>query len=137
MRYLLDTNVVSELGSTTPSPDVQLWVRRHSRDELFISVATIGEIAYGIQIMAEGRRKEKLATWFEVDFLEWIGSRIYPIGESIMRDWAEIKAKSRPLPVLDSLLAATAIAAGATLVTRNTKDFAGIDGLSVIDPWEE
>jgi len=87
--------------------------------------------------MAEGKRKEKLRAWFEEDFLEWIGVKIYPIGESVMRDWAVLKAKSRPLPVVDSLLAATALAAGATLVTRNVKDFAGIDGLRVVNPWEK
>ena len=133
---MLDTNVVSELMKDKPSEQVQRWFTHQESDDLCISVITIGEIVYGFHMMPEGRKKERLSSWFEVKFLEWIGDRIYPIGESIMRDWAQLKANSRTLPVIDSLLAATAIAAGATLVTRNTKGFEGIAGLSIANPWE-
>lgn len=134
---MLDTNVVSEMMKPEPDERLRAWYRRQQSSEMCISVISIGETVYGLQKMPEGKRKDQMSHWFEVDFLEWIGDRIYPVSESIIRDWALIKAQSRTLPVVDSLLAATALAAGATLVTRNAKDFAGIDGLRVVNPWEE
>ncbi|MCL2882297.1 MAG: PIN domain-containing protein [Coriobacteriia bacterium] len=119
-----------------PDPQVNLWLKEHDRNEVFISVVTVGEIVYGFHRMPEGERKTRLNDWFEIDFMEWIQSRIFPIGESIMREWARITATSRPLPRMDSLLAATAIAADATIVTRNTKDFTGVEGLKLVNPWK-
>jgi len=134
--FMLDTNVVSELMKPEPDPQVNLWFKAHDRNEMSISVLTVGEIVYGFHIMPESRRKARLSDWFETDFMEWIQNRVFPLSEAVMRDWADLKAKSRPLPVVDSLLAATALAAGATLVTRNTKDFAGVAGLKLVNPWQ-
>jgi len=134
--FLLDTNVVSELMKPEPDPQVNLWFKAHDRNEVFISVVTIGETVYGFQRMPEGKRKARLSDWFETDFMEWIQNRVIPISETIMREWARIMATSRPLPKMDSLIAATAITAGATLVTRNIKDFTGVAGLKLANPWQ-
>jgi len=134
--YLLDTNVVSELSRNTPDPHVSEWIAKQKINDLSISVLTIGEIVYGYLKLPEGRKKSELNQWFEVDFMEWIQGQVFPISEVVVRTWSEIKAKSRPLPVVDSLLAATALAAGATMVTRNTKDFEPVEGLPLINPWQ-
>ncbi len=135
--FLLDTNVVSELMKQKPHAQVLEWFAHQPVEDVSISVITIGEIVYGFHAMSEGKKKERLQSWFEINFLEWIGNRIFPLGESIMHDWAEIKANcQRTLPLMDSLLAATALASGSTLITRNTKDFEGIERLSIANPWD-
>ncbi|MCL2655346.1 MAG: PIN domain-containing protein [Coriobacteriia bacterium] len=136
MISLLDTNVISELSRKTPDPKVINWINAQEVSDLAISVLTAGEIVYGYLKLPECRKKDQLRGWFEVDFMEWIQDRIFPVTEAVVRDWAALKATSRPLPVVDSLLAATAIAANATLVTRNTKDFAGVKGLKLVNPWK-
>jgi len=135
--FLLDTNVVSEMMKQEPDRQVRRWFMQHRSNDMYISAITIGETVYGFHKMPDGKKKDRLSNWFEVEFLEWINDRIFPLGESVLRDWAVVKAGNRTLPVVDSLIAATAIAAGATIVTRNVKDFEGIEGLAVINPWEQ
>jgi predicted nucleic acid-binding protein len=135
MRYLLDTNVLSELAKPAPEPQVVAWFSEKSSDCLFISAITVGEISYGIERMARGKRKEGLRTWFFSVLVEWFSDRIFAIDEKTMLAWARIRVEGRTLPILDSLIAATAIATNSTLVTRNTKDFEGVSNLNIINPW--
>jgi predicted nucleic acid-binding protein len=135
MRYLLDTNVLSELSRDTIDPLVEAWFAAHDGDELLLSVITIGEIEYGIKKMVEGRRRQDIRDWFEKVLLKWFGKRVCPIDDEAMRCWADIRAAGRTLPILDSLIAATAVGQGAVLVTRNVKDFEGIDTLEVFNPF--
>lgn len=135
MKYLLDTNVLSELGKDSIDPYVAAWFDGKSQDSLLISAITIGEVVYGIERLPDGKRKDQLQGWFDETLVDWFEGRVCAIDAEVMRRLARIKAAGRTLPILDSLIAATAIAQGATLVTRNTKDYDGISGLSVVNPF--
>lgn len=135
MRYLLDTNVLCELAKGTPSPAVVDWFSAHDGDELYISSITVGEIAYGIEKKEKGKARNELQKWFNSVLLEWFGDSILTLDTEVMLMWGKLKAESRTLPVLDSQIAATALASDAALVTRNIKDFEGIEGLRVINPF--
>jgi predicted nucleic acid-binding protein len=134
LRYLLDTNVLSELSKRSPDKAVLTWFERKDGDDLYLCSITIGEIAYGIERLADGRRKQELNDWFKDVLINWFAGRIVSLDADVMRCWAQIKASNRTLPVMGSLIAAAAITSGSVLVTRNSKDFAGIDGLEVVDP---
>ena len=135
MRYLIDTNVLCELAKEQQNPQVIDWFSCHQNDELSISAITVGEIAYGIEKKAEGRAKTELMDWFESVLLNWFTGSIISLDTEVMLNWAKLRAHSRTLPIIDSLIAASALAYKATLVTRNTKDFEGIGSLSVINPF--
>ena len=133
-RYLLDTNVVSELRRARPAPAVLRWFDQARDAELCLSALTIGDIRLGI-VRLQRRDPEQaaaLAAW--LDGLEsGYADRILPVTAAVARRWAELHAE-RPLPVVDALIAATAAEHGATLVTRNVGDLAGVD-VPMIDPF--
>jgi len=135
VTYLVDTCVLSELTKDPVAPQVVGWFAEHGSDPMVISVISVGEIAHGIEKCAPGTKRDTLSQWFETDLLVWFAGRVVDIDTETMRRWAVLRATSRTLPVLDSLIAASALVAGAVLVTRNTADFAGITGLRVVNPW--
>ena len=133
-RYLLDTNVVSELRRARPDPGVLRWFDHARGAELYLSALTIGEIRLGIVRLRrrDPARADVLTTW--LDGLETgYAERILPVTAAVARRWAELNAE-RPLPVVDALIAATAAECGATLVTRNVRDLAGVD-VPMLDPF--
>lgn len=136
MRYLLDTNALCELGKDNPNPLVVEWFSAHAHEELLISSITVGEIAYGIEKKKNGRAKEQLLDWFDSVLLEWFEGSIITLDTEVMLTWGKLRATSRTLPILESQIAASALTCGATLVTRNTKDFDDINELKVINPFE-
>ena len=136
MSYLIDTNVISELARPKPDAAVLDWFGNTPDEALFLSVLTLGEIRKGVEKLLEPQRREKLRLWLEHDLRDWFGSRILPIGPSVADHWGRLLAQAgRPVPAIDSLLAATALHHDLRLVTRNTKDF-DYAGLEVINPWE-
>jgi len=135
VTYLIDTCVLSELTKEPVAPQVERWFADHQGDPMVISVIGVGEIAHGIERCAPGKKRDALSRWFETEVLGWFAGRVLDIDTETMRRWAALRATSRTLPILDSLVAASALVAGAVVVTRNTADFAGIDGLSVVNPW--
>ena len=139
MNYLLDTNVVSELVAQHPDPNVIQWVDSVDPASLYLSVITIGEIKKGIEKQPDSRRRSLLIEWLEQDLLVRFGEHVLPIDISIILAWgrllAELETKGRPLPAIDSWLAATALQFGFTLVTGNISDFAAAD-IDLLNPWE-
>jgi predicted nucleic acid-binding protein len=103
---------------------------------LYLSVLTIGELRKGIDALPDGDRKCRLLDWLETDIPAFFTGRILPVDAAVADRWGRLLAQvGRPLPAIDSLLAATALTHGLTLLTRNLKDFRHPD-LPVIDPWK-
>jgi predicted nucleic acid-binding protein len=133
--YLLDTNVISETRKTRPDNGVVSFLSVADAAGLFLSVLTLGELRKGV----EAKRKtdpnaaDQLAAW--VDGIETtFADRIVPIDTATARCWGELSAR-RSLPVIDTLIAATAMSRGFTLVTRNTRDVE-TTGVALVDPWQ-
>jgi len=137
MKYLLDTNVISELRKSDGSVNVKSFIEKIPNSDLFISVITIGEISRGINKMPSGKKKKELAIWLETELQKWFDERIIQISAEIMIEWGKICASSSyTFPIMDSLLAATAVNERLTLVTRNVKDFKNIPNLALLNPWD-
>ncbi len=135
MSYLIDTTVLSELRRREPAPEVVQWMEARPATALFLSVLTVGELRKGIEELTEGLRKQQLLDWLEVELPAFFANRLLPVDTKVAERWGKLLAKAgRPLPAIDSLLAATALTHGLTLVTRNARDFQ-FPGLTVIDPW--
>jgi predicted nucleic acid-binding protein len=136
MSYLLDTNVLSELVRAKPNEQVVAWFADVPDESLYISVLTLGEIRKGVEGLADAKRKEKLRVWLEHSLPEWFGHHVLPVDEGIAEQWGRLQATAgRPVPAIDSLLAATALHHELRMVTRNAKDF-DYAGLEVINPWK-
>lgn len=135
MSYLLDTNVISELVRPQPDAGVVRWFDGVPEVALHLSVLSLGEIRKGVERLAPGDRRERLRLWLEQDLPAWFEDRLLPVSADVADRWGRLLAEAgRPLPAVDSLLAATALSHGLRLVTRNTGDFR-VPGLEVIDPW--
>jgi toxin FitB len=135
LSYLIDTNVLSELKRKEPQPSVASWVANRSPSLLYLSVLTLGEIRKGIEALSDSTRKRDLTDWLETDLLNFFSGRILSVDTQVADRWGQIVASAgRPLPAIDSLIAATAIEHGLCLVTRNSKDFQ-YPGLEIINPW--
>lgn len=134
---LLDTDVLSEMHHPMGSPHVIEGVALH-QDEMHLSVVTLGEMLFGIRIIAPGRRRSTLESYY-AGLRAAFGDRILPVDDSITECWADLRAtqrgRGRVLPLADALIAATALVHDLTLWTRNTRDFAGT-GVRLFDPWE-
>lgn len=135
MTYLLDTNVVSELRKPRPDPGVARWFDAAEARELHLSVLVVGEIAQGIERLRlrEPMRAGHLDTWLE-GLQSRFADRIAPITTEVCLMWGRINAVS-PLPVVDGLLAATALTHRWTLVSRNERDLAR-SGVRLLNPFD-
>lgn len=135
MKFLIDTNVISELRKRgSADPNVARWAAETPASELGTSVIVLAEIRRGI---ASERRRDPaqgqaLDRWFR-QMRGRLGGRVLPIDEPIAEEWARLSVPD-PLPLIDSLLAASATVHGLTLVTRNTADFART-GVSLLNPF--
>jgi hypothetical protein len=137
--FLLDTNVVSEVVKPIQDSVVMRWLGEHDERTLFLSVLTIGEIRKGIIRLPDGLRKSALEKWLTTDLRLRFEGRILMVSEDIADRWGRLQAKGRelgrPLPVIDSLLMATALQHELVFVTRNTKDV-GFSQIPCVNPWE-
>jgi predicted nucleic acid-binding protein len=135
VSYLLDTNVVSELRKRSPHPGVRAWLQAVPASELFLSCLTIGEIRLGIERL---RRKDEVQARAIERWLTGLRTlyrdRIVAVDAEVAEEWGRINA-ARTMPVIDGLLAATALTWDWTIVTRNTTDFAR-SGARLLDPWD-
>jgi predicted nucleic acid-binding protein len=136
--YLLDTNVISELIKPRPEPRVQTWIDATDESLLFLSVLTMGEIRKGIVKLVDRGRRVTLESWYDSVLSLRFEGRILPIDRAVADRWGrlagEAVVRKAPLPVIDSLLVATALHHDMTLVTRNTKDAARTH-VSLFNPW--
>ena len=139
MSFLLDTNVVSESTRRQPEPRVLEWFASQPDDALFISALTLGELRRGILLLDEGRKRRSLLRWLEQEIEPGFSSRVVAIDALVMRTWAELQVnagrRGRGMPIMDGLFAASAVAHGLTLVTRNVADFAGTE-VKLLNPWD-
>ena len=134
MKYLLDTNVISETIRKNPDETVKLWFQNVPSAHLYISVLSLGEIRRGIEKLHDFSKKNFLINWLENDLCFWFEERVVPVSLGVADKWGYLTA-TKKLPAIDSLLAATALTYNMKLVTRNILDFAKITGLEVINPW--
>jgi hypothetical protein len=135
---IVDTNVISELMRPEPNPKVVTWIAAQPRARLYTTHINQIEILYGIAVLPEGRRRDALRTAAEEMFAEDFAGRLLPFGASAAARYAEIMLSRRrvgkPIEGFEALIAAIALAAGATVATRDVGGFSNC-GLSIIDPW--
>lgn len=138
MRYLIDTCVFSEYRKPQPDQDVLNWLDVQPDESLYISVLTFGELEKGIIRMPDSARKTNLKLFLE-DLIVRYASQTLVLDLATMRRWsgliAALESRGRPLPVIDSLIAATALEQNLTLVTRNDTDFVDT-GVKVLNIWK-
>ena len=138
MRYLLDTNVISEPFKRAPEQRVVDWLSAQSPLDLCISVLTVGELTMGFEMARAGKRRDELQNWITQDLPRRFVGRLLAVDEAVASEWgrlsAEGRASGRELPAIDGLLLATARVHDLTLVTRNERDCAG-RGVGVLNPW--
>ncbi len=134
--FLLDTNVISEIRKGRHSnPEVSNWYAGVDEPQLFISSLTIGEVRRGIELVrrrGDSPQANALEAWLETVMQQYAG-RVLTVDAAVADTWGQLSA-IRPVPVIDGLLAATAIVHDMTLVTRNVSDVAGL-GVRLLDPF--
>jgi len=134
MSFLLDTNVVLEIRKQAPDPGVASWFNSVTADRLFLSVLVVGEIRQGVERLA--RRDPIQAEIFErwlSQLIDGYGDRLIPITDRIAQVWGRLNVPD-PVPVVDGLMAATALVHDWTLVTRNVGDVRST-GVRVLNPF--
>lgn len=135
---VLDTNVISELFRPVPEQKVLQWFGAQDADRLFTTAISEAEIFRGIEFMPVGRRRANLLAAAEVYFRKDLAGRVLSFDSSAARHFAEMSAvrkqKGLSLKDLDLQIAAVVRTLGASLATRNTKDFTDC-GIDLINPW--
>lgn len=132
--FLIDTNCISELIRPQPDRRVMEWMDATNEALLYLSVLTLGEIRKGLAALPQGTRRTKLETWLEIDLKTRFHGRILLVDAAVA-DRFETKRKGKSLPVIDGLLASTALHHNLTVVSRNVSDFANAR-VAVLNPWE-
>jgi predicted nucleic acid-binding protein len=138
MSFLIDTCCISELVKKKPNPNVVNWFDDQDELSMFLSVITFGELKKGIEKLPDSNKKKELDRWVNQDLKNRFNNRILNINLEEVIKWGEILAfaenNGKPLPAIDSLIAATALVHNLSVVTRNTQDMEGT-GVEVINPW--
>jgi len=133
MRYLIDTNIISNVTKPIPSERLLAWMSEQNDEDLFIASLTVAEIFRGVLEKPRGKRRDKLEAWFiGPDGPQALfAGRVLPFDEAAGLVWARLmaagKAQGRPGSALDTIIAAVAEANGCVVVTDNEKDFVGIE----------
>ena len=136
MSFLIDTNVISEVRKGTRcDPNVTAWYSSIKDSDLYLSALILGEIRKGIELARprDPAKAEALRGWLDA-VVEAFADRVIPVDRFVSDAWGRMSA-TRPIPVIDGLLAATAKVHDLTLVTRNDADVAGL-GVRVLNPFK-
>ncbi len=131
--FLYDTVALSEATKPRRNPGFQDWASATPDGMIFTSVLCIGEVRRGLLNLPDGDKRERLVSWLERELLRSLGSRVLPVTTHVAEIWGGYGERGRRNPV-DTLLCATAAAHGLTVVTRNMRDFTGLD-VRVLNPW--
>lgn len=138
MKYLLDTNVVSEWVKPQANAGLTAWLSGADEDALFLSVVTIAELKRGAERLPAGRRRKAIETWLHRDILLRFERRILPVDVAVAEAWGRVTARcediGRPIGSMDAFIAAAAELHDLVLVTRNDGDFRPVLK-SVVNPW--
>lgn len=139
MSFLLDTCFISEFVKPVPDRGVCAWLQTNSPIEMFVSVISLGEIQQGLSQMPSSKRKVKLLRWIDEELRSQFHERFIGIDERVALAWGklrgELRSGRRVLPVVDALIAATALVHHLTVVTHNVSDFEAT-GIPVLNPWQ-
>ena len=139
MKYLLDTCVISELIKNKPNKNVVKWIQKNDEQGYFISTLTFGEIYKGIEKVTDKSRKDTLHQWVEHELKERFKNRTISIDMNIARTWGQIQGNAeregKPMPAIDSLIAATGLVYNLIVVTRNISDMKQ-SNVVLINPWD-
>lgn len=134
---VLDTNVVSEAMKPEPAPAVRDWMDAQSAETLYITSVTVAELLFGVGVLPDGRRKQKLATTLD-GMLHLFEGRILPFDTDAARRYSDLAVAARNagkgFPTPDGYIAAIAVAHGFTVASRDASAFEAA-GIDVIDPW--
>ncbi|OGH56037.1 MAG: hypothetical protein A3G34_06700 [Candidatus Lindowbacteria bacterium RIFCSPLOWO2_12_FULL_62_27] len=122
MKYLVDTNIISEMSKLRPESRVKRWFESIADDDIFISVITLGEIEKGMEGMETGRRRNDLMLWFG-QIQERFSNRFLSIDKAVAKEWGRLSSRQSQLSTADGLIAATAVAHDLILSTRNIGHF--------------
>jgi predicted nucleic acid-binding protein len=135
---VLDTNVLSECWRKSPNIQVLTWLAAQPQASLFTTTVVESEILYGVQLLADGARKDALSFAVKAVFNDNLTGRVLTYDRDAARSYAEIasnrKKMGKPISQFDAMIAAVAHSRGATLATRNVKDFEGC-AIQLVDPW--
>jgi len=138
MAWLLDTNVLSELRRPKPEQRVVAFVSACPLDQLHISVVTLAEIRFGIELVAQPNRRAELNDWLTLKVRPTFDGRVLQVTEDILLKWRLLVEEGRKtghtFSQPDLIIAATAIHHGLTIVTRDRSDYDKA-GVQVINPW--
>ncbi len=137
-RFLLDTNIPSELTRPVPEPRLVQWLDAADDETLFLSVISLAEIRKGLRTMEPGQRRTGIVEWVDGVLLPWFDSRILPVTKSIAERWGDVAGAAQlqgvAVGMADGLIAVTALEMDLVVVTRNTRHFEGL-GVRVCNPW--
>ena len=138
MRFLLDTCAISEFAKPAPNPAVLKWLAEQDELSLYLATVSLGELRSGIVKLDDGKRKSFLQNWLAENVIKRFGDRILPLSLEVCLRWGEMQAQlekqGQPMPVIDGLIAATALQHQLTIVTRNIKDMEA-SGAGLFNPW--
>lgn len=136
---LIDTNVISELWTTEPNPDVLAWIDAQTVETLYLSAITVAELRFGVATMPPGKRRTIYQERLEKEVLPTFAGRVLPFDLDASQAYADLmaraKAGGKAIGKADGYIAATATACGFMVATRDISPFEAA-GLKVVNPWD-